>query len=63
MQVIDAFEDSLAINTMCFEPIRYKHEFSSCVYDRAFVLNFAIDLMQLGNTLEVPKCTQCLERQ
>lgn len=51
LQVIDAFENSLAINAMCFETIRYKHELSSYVYNKAFALNFATDLMQLGKTL------------
>lgn len=51
LQVMDAFENSLAINAMCFETLRYKHELSSYAYSKAFAVNFATDLMQLGKTL------------
>ena len=49
--LVDAFESSLMLDACLFETIRYKHEYSTMVYDEAFIYNFALDLKGLSCAL------------
>jgi len=50
-EIINDFENNLMLNARLFETFRYKHEYSSMLYNDAFIYNFAYDLKMLGCAL------------
>ena len=49
---LDKFEDWLSIDALLFETIRYKHEYTTMVYNPGFIHNLAYDLKLLAEKLK-----------